>query len=244
MFSRLKEEISVVFDRDPLRATPGKSLPAIPVFMRRSSTVCRTGCGRRASSGWPASFLISAAGSRASRSTPVLTSAAASSSTTAWGRHRRNGPDRRRLHALPRCHARRHVLGERASATRRSATALWSAPAPRRSSGRSRSETGQDRFQRSSGQAGSRRRDGHRHSGAHRRVTRKRRSFRRICSRTRRERPAGPGDPGARKPQRRDGPAARTLRLRTGAAGDKSGSAGRAATRSNYSTRMLIKTLG
>ena len=121
MFSRLREDIAVVFDRDPAARTRWEVL------------TCYPGCTRLV---WHRWVIASAVAARAALARPLARplgpladrdrdpsgrgrSGAGCSSITDGHRDRRNGRNRRRLHALSRRDAWAGRHGRRASATPR-----------------------------------------------------------------------------------------------------------------------------
>ena len=111
MFNRLREDIAVVFDRDPAARTAWEVLTCYPglhalVWHR----IVATACGGAASLARPLARALEPLPDR-HRDPPRRDDRPAGLHRPRHGRrHRRDGGDRRRQHALSRRHARRHVV--------------------------------------------------------------------------------------------------------------------------------------
>jgi serine O-acetyltransferase len=110
MFSRLREDISCVFERDPAARSTWEVLTCYPGFHALTLHRSRTGYGAHACAGWRVSFAFHALAhrhrdpSRGNHRAPGL-------HRPRHGRgHRRDGGDRGRMHAVSRRHPGRHLL--------------------------------------------------------------------------------------------------------------------------------------
>ena len=170
MFAHLREEIAVVFERDPAARTTWEVITCYPGFhalLLHRAAHRLWGLGAQMACAFPLPSVALADRhrdpSRRADRPPLL-------HRSRHGRgDRRDRRDRRRLHALPRRHARRHVLEQGQAPSRRSATASSSAPAPRSSGPIIDRRRREDRLQRRRGEGSAGGRDRDRHSRAHRR---------------------------------------------------------------------------